>query len=488
MQSDPRATPGVHEGEILAGKYRIDRVLGTGGMGVVVAAHHIQLEEKVAIKFLLPEALSNAEAVARFSREARAAIKIKSEHVARVIDVGTLDTGAPYIVMEYLEGQDLSAWIQQKGAMSVEQAVEFVLQACEAIAEAHGIGIIHRDLKPANLFCIRRSDGLLAIKVLDFGISKVTGMSASGADMGMTKTAAVMGSPLYMSPEQMQSSRDVDATTDIWSLGVILYQILAGDVPFTGDTLPEVCVKIAMQPPAPIRSLRPDIPPGLEAVILKCLEKDRAKRYRNVAEFAASLASFGPKRVRASVDRIARIIQSAGLTESAVNLPPSSIPPTDPQHPGEPQHPGTLASWGHTAGNPPRNGRAGRMTAAVVGVVVLLAGVGIWVWRASSGTAPTVTSSAAALTSAAPVVAGPAVGAMVNPAPAEPLPTAAMSTGISAPSHNAQPALTPPATVPPAAHPASHSTTASSGRLSQPEPKPHAGPTAPKTGDLGGRL
>src|SRR5207302_10420136 len=140
---------------------------------------------------------------------ARAAVKIKNEHVARVTDVGTLENGAPYMVMEYLDGGDLAAWVQQRGPLPIEQAVEFVLQACEAIADAHGLGIVHRDLKPANLFCIRRSDGQLSIKVLDFGISKLTGLAGSGRELALTRTAAVMGSPLYMSPEQMQSSREV---------------------------------------------------------------------------------------------------------------------------------------------------------------------------------------------------------------------------------------------------------------------------------------
>ncbi len=179
MQEGSHSAAGVREGDILAGKYRVERVLGIGGMGVVVAAHHMQLDERVALKFLLPEALGNAEAVARFAREARAAVKIKSEHVARVTDVGTLPNGAPYMVMEYLEGGDLAAWIKQRGALPVEQAVEFVLQTCIAVADAHALGIIHRDLKPANLFCVRRSDGQLSIKVLDFGISKMTDVSGS---------------------------------------------------------------------------------------------------------------------------------------------------------------------------------------------------------------------------------------------------------------------------------------------------------------------
>src|SRR3954470_13666053 len=211
----------VQEGEILAGKYRVERVLGVGGMGVVVAATHLQLDERVAIKFLVPDALSSDEAVARFAREARAAVKIKSEHVARVIDVGTLDNGAPYMVMEYLEGGDLSRVLQAQGPLPVEDAVEYVLQACEAIAHAHVLGIVHRDLKPANLFLTKRNDGSQSVKVLDFGISKVlSGNSgASSSDAAMTRTRAVMGSPLYMSPEQMTSTRDVDGRTDIWALG-----------------------------------------------------------------------------------------------------------------------------------------------------------------------------------------------------------------------------------------------------------------------------
>src|SRR5258706_2580107 len=207
--------PPVREGEILAGKYRVERVLGVGGMGVVVAATHIQLEERVAIKFLIKDALASGEAVARFAREARAAVKIKSEHVARVIDVGTLETGAPYMVMEYLEGGDLSQVLQSRGSLPMEEAVEYVLQACEAIAHAHVLGIVHRDLKPANLFLIRRPDGTNAIKVVDFGISKVMPGKGSSSDNAMTRTRAVMGSPLYMSPEQMTSTRDVDGRTDI---------------------------------------------------------------------------------------------------------------------------------------------------------------------------------------------------------------------------------------------------------------------------------
>src|SRR5689334_443951 len=221
----------VQPGQMLADKYRVERILGTGGMGIVVAARHVELNVLVAIKFLLPHVLSNQTAVARFAREARAAVKIKSVHVARVSDVGTLETGAPYMVMEFLRGQDLSTLLRERGPVPYPDAVDFVLQACEALAEAHALGIVHRDLKPANLFMITAADGTPCIKVLDFGISKITQPGTSDPDYGMTKTQTLTGSPLYMSPEQMTSSRAVDGRTDIWAMGTILFELVCGRPP-----------------------------------------------------------------------------------------------------------------------------------------------------------------------------------------------------------------------------------------------------------------
>jgi len=307
----------VHEGQILAGKFRIERVLGQGGMGVVVAATHLQLDERVALKFLLPDALANPEAVERFAREARAAVKIKSEHVARVSDVGTLESGSPYMVMEYLHGEDLAAWVHRNGAMAAPEAIEFLLQACEAIAEAHALGIVHRDLKPANLFVTRRVDGSPCIKVLDFGISKLTVPGAT-PEFSMTKTSTVMGSPLYMSPEQMSSSRNVDMRTDIWALGVILYESLTGRVPFEAETMPQLCGMILQDPPRPIHELRPDLPPALQQAVLRCLEKSRDRRWSNVADLAFALAPFGLPAAQRSAERIARVLGAAGY--------PSTLP------------------------------------------------------------------------------------------------------------------------------------------------------------------
>ena len=272
----PYASPApVKEGDILDGKYQVERILGLGGMGVVVAARHLQLEQRVAIKFVLAEAVGNAEAVERFAREARAAVKLRSEHVARVLDVGTMaQTGAPYMVMEYLEGSDLGDLVEQRGPLTAQDVVDFVLQACEAIAEAHSLGIIHRDLKPKNLFVTHAVDGKPLVKVLDFGISKQTTMGASGRDLSLTRTSSVMGSPNYMSPEQLRSAKAVDLRTDIWAIGVILYECLTGRVPFEAETVTQLTAMVLQDQPRPIQELRKDLSLGLTRVISRCLEKD----------------------------------------------------------------------------------------------------------------------------------------------------------------------------------------------------------------------
>jgi serine/threonine-protein kinase len=296
----------VQAGDVLAGKYRVDRVLGMGGMGVVVAATHLQLGQHVALKFMLPHALENAEAVARFLREAQAVVRLKSENVARVFDVGTLETGSPYIVMEYLDGHDLGARVEAQGAMPVAEAVDYVLQACEAVAEAHSLGIVHRDLKPANLFLTQGPDGSPLVKVLDFGISKAQLGSAGSA---LTKTTALMGSPAYMSPEQMKASRDVDARADIWALGVILYQLVSARLPFDAPTMPELCVRVLTDPFEPLTEIVPEIHPEFAAVVSHCLQKDRDSRFANVAEFAAALAPHGGPDAHQAAMRIANVLR-----------------------------------------------------------------------------------------------------------------------------------------------------------------------------------
>jgi serine/threonine-protein kinase len=312
-------------GHVLLGKYRIERVLGAGGMGAVVLATHLQLEERVAIKFLLSSVARQPDMVERFLREGRTAIKIRSEHCVRVLDVGILDGGQPYMVMEYMEGRDLEATIRVSGPLPIEDAVDYVLQAGEALAEAHALGTVHRDIKPANLFVTRRADGTPSVKVLDFGISKAAGPAGN---MGMTSTQAVMGSPLYMSPEQMRSSKDVDARSDIWALGTVLYEALAGAPPFDGETVTALIIKITQEQPAPMRLRRADVPPQLEAVVLGALEKDRTRRFQTMADFATALAPFGSASAASSADRIARVLGAPRpRLPSSANLGAAGVAP-----------------------------------------------------------------------------------------------------------------------------------------------------------------
>ncbi|MFT3776549.1 MAG: serine/threonine-protein kinase [Minicystis sp.] len=324
VNASPDIASPVNVGDVLADKYQVERVLGVGGMGVVVAAKHLTLGERVAIKFLLPQAMERADVVARFLREGQASARLRSEHITRVHDVGKLATGAPYLVMEYLDGQDLGVILRDKGPLSPERAVDFVMQACEALAEAHAAGVIHRDLKPSNLFVIRRLDGTPSIKLIDFGISKVSVPSAEGMEGEMTATAVMMGSPLYMAPEQMASARDVDARADIWSLGIILHTLLTGLTPFRAATVMGVYEQIVQGAP-PIRRQRADVPEGLEAAILRCLQKDRRQRFANVGELAEALAPFGPPDARAAASRIQRIILVRGPTGSIPPPPPDDM-------------------------------------------------------------------------------------------------------------------------------------------------------------------
>jgi serine/threonine protein kinase len=310
-------------GSTIAGKYRIDRVLGAGGMGIILAGHHVALDQRVAIKVLKPSALDNAEFVARFSREARAAARLRSEHVARVLDVGQSETGLPYMVMEYLSGKDLSRVVRERGPLPIVDATEYVIQACEGLAEAHRAGIVHRDLKPANLFLTQATDGTPLVKVLDFGISKLSNRPEdTGPSESLTQTQSMIGSPHYMSPEQLKSAKDVDARTDIWSLGGVLFKLLTSEPAFDGASTPELCVAILVGEPRDLRALRPDLPEALVQVVMKCLLKDPALRYPSVSELAHALAAFAPPHAATSVDRIARVGALAHPGQSPSDPPP----------------------------------------------------------------------------------------------------------------------------------------------------------------------
>jgi eukaryotic-like serine/threonine-protein kinase len=426
----------VAVGEVVAQKYRIDRVIGQGGMGVVVAGYHLELDQPVAIKFLLSESGLRAEGVERFRREARAAAKIHSEHVARVFDVGLLDERVPYMVMELLTGNDLEQELEQRRSLPYGEAVGYVLQAIDAVAEAHSVGIVHRDLKPTNLFLAQRSDGSRIIKVLDFGISKSLGAGRL-REVALTRTAAFVGSPLYMSPEQMRSARDVDPRTDVWSLGAILYVMLTGQLPHPGDSLPEVCVAVMNMPPRPLKDFLPDAPEELEAILMKSLAKEPALRYASVAEFAGQLLPFAPE-WHLVVERATRLLGGMPYStgNSAVarssNPPAGSTPPplqVSAPHMNQASSPpgATEAPWSRTG----RKGGKGRRVPVIIASLAFLAiGIGFALaWSRSDGTGPVAAGSRSTVEGSAPsaelVPAGSA-------SPQQPEAQAALPTASSA--------------------------------------------------------
>jgi serine/threonine protein kinase len=289
----PRVQPSLPRdlviGSVVDGKYRIESVLGRGAMGVVAECQHIELCERVALKFLLASGNTGHEDLGvRFLREAQMSARLKNEHIARVVDVGVWEGSVPYMVMEYLEGQDLRVTIRSHGRLPPDRAIDYAVQACEGVAEAHARGIVHRDLKPSNLFVTRRADGSDLIKILDFGISK---WNLPEHEIGEgTETGIILGSPKYMSPEQIFASSKVDARSDVWSLGAIVYEMLVGRPPFDMATFAQTCAELSTdrQPPSICAQVQ-EVSPALEAAIFRCFERSVEKRTQTVADFAGEL-------------------------------------------------------------------------------------------------------------------------------------------------------------------------------------------------------
>jgi serine/threonine-protein kinase len=312
--------------QYLDGKYRLGEPLGRGGMGEVRAAFDMQLQRPVAIKRLLGSECS-PRMIGRFLREARLAAQLSGEHVTRIIDVGVCAQGNPYIVMEFLQGCNLATLLRERGELDPERAVSYLLQACLALAEAHAKGIVHRDLKPDNLFLARRPDGSQLIKVLDFGISKA---SEQGGAPLVTCSQVLLGTPVYMSPEQMRNVRRVDARADIWSLGVILYELVSNQRPFPSDSLPVLCAQVLTEEPAPLGA---EVPAALRAVIFRCIEKKPTRRYQTVAELARALQPFAPpgsEAIPLTVERmLGRPEDSTAARDSRITLPEAVVDSAD---------------------------------------------------------------------------------------------------------------------------------------------------------------
>jgi eukaryotic-like serine/threonine-protein kinase len=300
-------------GDVIAGKYRLEKVAGEGGMGVVYAAQHLVLKQRVAVKVLLPDAATSEHVVERFAREARAAARIMSEHVARVMDAGSTATGAPFLVMEYLEGCDLEELLTVEGPLPMTDVVDYLLQALEALAHAHAVGLVHRDIKPANLFLACRADGGNVIKMLDFGISKT--MESRPEERVLTGQA-VLGSPVYMSPEQLRNAKDIDARADIWSLGVVAYELLSGKPPFDGDGVGEIFAAILEKDAEPVHMKNWRLPPELSAVIARCIQRKPEDRWPDAAEVARALKPFGSGVYTPLIERAEQVLARAKLFKS----------------------------------------------------------------------------------------------------------------------------------------------------------------------------
>jgi serine/threonine-protein kinase len=326
-------------GAVVAGKYEVMRVLGQGGMGLVLEARHLRMNRGVALKVLLPAFRTQHEVVARFEREARAAAQLRDVHVARVLDVDALEDGSPFMVMELLRGEDLAACLARRGKLPYREAVGYLLEACAGMLDAHRAGVVHRDLKPGNLF-IDTAGERPTLKILDFGISKITDDIVAS----ITQTATAFGTPLYMSPEQVRSAKDVDARADIWSLGVVLYELIAGEPPFLAPTATAILAAIIADTPRPLAQRVPEVPAALEGAVTRALAKRPADRFPDVAAFAAALAPFAPD---GDAPYFASLLPAdpGGPSSAATNLPALTATPRRPARAYAPIAAGMVAAF-----------------------------------------------------------------------------------------------------------------------------------------------
>jgi eukaryotic-like serine/threonine-protein kinase len=403
----------VLPGEVLAGKYKVERVLGAGGWGVVLAARNLQLGQRVAIKLLSREKTPDARA--RMLREAQAAARIHSDHVVQVYDVGCTESDTPYIVMEYLEGQDLAALLRKSGAVPVALAVHWVLQACEGLAAAQRHGIVHRDLKPANLFLERRLDGSVRLKLLDFGIAKMPDTA------GLTEAGGFMGSPAYMAPEQLVDPRDVDVRTDVWGLGVVLYELLTAQRPFIAEAPLAFMTKLREQPHLPLRSLCSDVPEALSRVVDRCLAKSREARWQGVGPLARALAPFAPPQAEELIRGIERV--SAGSNDQLTlggeaPVVSRSVPGRVDERAARGAESDTEPSGLAATLAGPRLLRSRLLFATLVLAALVLAFGALWWQRQVSVAAPVALSASAASPLSAAAVSSVAVPSVAAPAAA----------------------------------------------------------------------
>ncbi len=331
-QSDPGDLPVLPlPGDVVHGRYRVEYELGRGGMGVVLAAHDQMLDRSVALKVVLPRMLRSPEAIERFSNEARSLAQLESRNVVRVLDFGALsgppaNAGLPFMVLEHLRGEDLFTVAAREGGLSPSRVVRYALQACNGLAAAHAQGIIHRDLKPENLFLAIEPDGSECLKVLDFGIAR------SHSRRPLTRGHVGVGSPGYMSPEQVEGTGRVDARSDIWGLGVVMYELLSHRAAFFGDNPQSLCLQILTAEVTPLLELKPSLPPALVYIVERCMQRDPERRFNNVAELADALAPLDDWSPQSDAERIRRRLDAGEESPISELRPQQARPKPSPSN------------------------------------------------------------------------------------------------------------------------------------------------------------
>ncbi|HET9933139.1 MAG TPA: serine/threonine-protein kinase [Polyangiaceae bacterium] len=404
-------------GDIIDDKYRIVRLIGEGGMGAVYEGENARIHRRVAIKVLHAEVAANGDAVARFEREAQAAGRIGSDHIVEVLDLGTLPSGARYLVMEFMDGDSLSKRIKQRGKLSPHELYPIARQLLEALAAAHGAGIVHRDLKPDNVFLLASRHGNPDfVKLLDFGISKFSDLH--GAVSSMTRTGAVMGTPYYMAPEQAKGSRQLDQRVDLYAVGVVMYEALTGKVPFDAETFNELLFKIVLETPRPIEELAPGMDPNLCAIVRRAMAREPNERFQTADEFRGALdqwAAGGGAPLPDASGRYPQVNPNVRASAPQFNLTPGNWTEVPPGL--------------ELAGT--RNRKPLYMATAAIVLVVFGAGGFLLIsGRESNREAAEAAASASALaTSASAVPASSATAAASAPPVALPSETAASPTG-----------------------------------------------------------